>query len=118
MIMSNNLSKLKLLLNLNSEADDEKLALVLEMIQSQVMGYLNKLGKEPPMGLDQVILQITVDYLKQDNMGIEAIETNTIKSIKRGDTQTTYNIADVQSCQAFISLYSDLLRPFMKVVMH
>lgn len=116
--MSSQLSNVKLLLGLSLDGTeyDDKIALVLELIQNQALIYIGRAGKAPPAGLEAAVVQMAVDYLQQNPMGIDNLEGN-MKSIERGDTKITYNIADAASMGAFIGLYRELLRPFMKVRM-
>lgn len=116
--MNSQLSNVKLLLGLPPDGTeyDDKIALVLEMIQNQALIYIGRAGKGPITGLEAVVVQMTVDYLQQNPMGIDNLEGN-MKSVERGDTKITYNIADAVSLGAFIGLYSELLRPFMRVKM-
>lgn len=111
------LQKLKLLLGIDSDQYDSKLTLVWDMLVSQVLAYLGRQRNDLPPGLESVLLQMAVDYLTQNNPGITAIQTGSAKSVKRGDTEITYNVADAVSAASFIALYNDLLYPFKRVVM-
>lgn len=116
--MNSQLSNVKLLLGLplDGKEDDDKIALVLEIIQNQALIYIGRAGKGLPAGLEAAVVQMTVDYLQQTPIGIDNLEGN-VKSVERGDTKITYNIADAASMGTFIGLYDALLRPFMKVKM-
>lgn len=115
--MMENLAKLKLLLGIETDDYDVKLQLVWETLERQTMIVIGRAkDKTIPEGLDAVILQMAVDYFSRNTMGIDVIKANNVKSISRGDTEITYNIADMASIGAFVSLYSDLLWAFRKVV--
>lgn len=103
-------------LPLEETAEDSKITLILEIIEKQALLYIGRAGKTPPAGLEAAIVQMTVDYLQQNPIGIDNLEGN-VKSVERGDTKITYNITDAASMGAFIGLYDALLRPFMKVRM-
>lgn len=117
MIMIDNLSKLKILLGIDTGDYDDKLMLVWDMLTAQVLAYLGRQDNSLPPALESIILQMAVDYLRQNNMGIEAIKTANVKSIARGDTTITYNLADAKSAGDFIALYGDLLWSFKRVIM-
>lgn len=110
------LTKLKILLGIQTNEYDAKLELVWDLLTAQVLAYLGRRGNTLPPGLEAIILQMAVDYLSQNNMGIAAIGDN-LKSVQRGDTTITYNVADAASAGAFIGLYDDLLWPFKRVIM-
>ena len=111
------LAKLKILLGIQTNEYDTKLELVWDLLTAQVLAYLGRQGNTLPPGLEAIILQMAVDYLVQNNMGIAAINANNLKSVQRGDTTITYNVADAASAGAFIGLYDDLLWPFKRVIM-
>ena len=117
MTMIDNLSKLKILLGIDTSDYDTKLELVWDLLTAQVLAYLGRQGNALPPGLEAIILQMAVDYLSQNNTGIAAIGVGDLKSVQRGDTTITYNVADAASAGAFISLYNDLLWPFKRVIM-
>ncbi len=111
------LTKLKILLGIQTNEYDAKLELVWDLLTAQVLAYLGRQGNTLPPGLESMILQMAVDYLHQNNMGIAAISADNVKTVQRGDTSITYNLADVASAGAFVGLYDDLLWPFKRVVM-
>lgn len=111
------LSKLKILLGIDTSDYDAKLELVWDLLTAQVLAYLGRQGNTLPPGLEAIILQMAVDYLGQNNMGIAVISVDNLKSVQRGDTTITYNVADVASAGAFVALYDDLLWPFKRVIM-
>ena len=115
--MTSNLSKLKLLLGIDVSDHDDKLLLVWDMLVAQVLAYLGRRDNNLPPALESIVLQMAVDYLSQNNMGIEIIKTTNVRSIARGDTTITYNLADAKSAGDFIALYGDLLWPFRRVIM-
>lgn len=116
MIMGS-LTKLKTLLEIRSDEYDTKLELVWDMLTAQVLAYLGRQDNHLPPGLEGIILQMAVDYLRQNNMGIAAISADNVKTVQRGDTAITYNIAEMASVGAFVRLYDDLLWPFRRVIM-
>lgn len=111
------LAKLKILLGITGNDYDDKLTLVWDMLTSQVLAYLGRQSNDLPPALESITLQMAVDYFSQNNMGITAIQTGNTKSVKRGDTEITYNVAEAASAASFISLYNDLLYPFRRVIM-
>ena len=113
-----NLQKLKVLLNLDTDAYDAKLQLVWDTLERQTMIAIGRVQEKAiPQGLEAVILQMAVDYLGHNPMGIESIQSHNVKSIARGDTEITYNLADIAAVGSFIHLYDDLLWAFRRVVM-
>lgn len=115
--MMDNLSKLKMLLGIDGSNYDDKLMLVWDMLTAQVLAYLGRRDNSLPPALESIILQMAVDYLSQNNMGIDAIKAANVKSVARGDTTITYNLADAKSAGDFIALYGDLLWSFKRVIM-
>lgn len=115
--MMSSLSKLKVLLGIKGSDYDDKLMLVWDMLTAQVLAYLGRQDNNLPPALESIILQMAIDYLGQNNMGIDAIKTANVKSIARGDTTITYNLADAKSAGDFIALYGDLLWSFKRVTM-
>lgn len=111
------LTKLKILLGIDTCDYDAKLQLVWDLLTVQVLAYLGRQDNHLPPGLEGIILQMTVDYLHQNNMGIAAISADNVKTVQRGDTAITYNIAEMASVGAFVRLYDDLLWPFRRVIM-
>lgn len=111
------LTKLKILLGIDTCDYDAKLQLVWDLLTVQVLAYLGRQDNHLPPGLEGIILQMAVDYLHQNNMGIAAISADNVKSVQRGDTTITYNIAEMASAGAFVRLYDDLLWPFRRVIM-
>ena len=115
--MMDSLTKLKILLGIQTDEYDAKLELVWGMLIAQVLAYLGRQDNHLSPGLEGIILQMAVDYLRQNNTGIAAISADNIKTVQRGDTTITYNIADMASAGAFVSLYDDLLWSFKRVIM-
>lgn len=116
-MMMDSLTKLKTLLEIRSDEYDIKLQLIWDMLAAQVLTYLGRQDNHLSPGLEGIILQMAVDYLHQNNMGIAAISADNVKTVQRGDTAITYNIAEMASAGAFVRLYDDLLWPFKRVVM-
>lgn len=110
------LRKLKLLLNQTGNEYDSYLELLLEMMQEQVMLALGLSGKSEPAGLENVIISMTAEYVKQNQL---AGQEGAVKSVQRGDTAISYHTADLSAASIadFIRLYDSLLLPFKKVRM-
>lgn len=115
--MMESLAKLKILLGIQTNEYDAKLELVWDLLTAQVLACLGRQGNTLPQGLESIIIQMAVDYLHQNNMGIGAISADNLKTVQRGDTTITYNVANAASAGAFIGLYDDLLWPFKRVIM-
>ena len=110
------LEKLKILLNQTEATNDNYLELLLELLTEQCLIYIGRAGKTAPAALELVVLQMAAEYVRQNQMiGAEGA----VKSVSRGDTTISYNIADLsaQAIGDFIRLYRHLLVPFMKVKM-
>lgn len=110
------LRKLKLLLNQTGNEQDDYLDYLLELVQEQIMLSLGLSGKSVPDGLENIIISMTAEYVKQNHL---VGQEGTVKSVQRGDTAISYHTADLSaaSIAEFISLYDSLLLPFKKVRM-
>ncbi len=108
--------KLKLLLNQKGTEHDGYLELLLEMLMEQAMIYIGRAGRPAPAGLETVVLSMAAEYVRQNQL---AGTESAVKSVSRGDTSISYNVADLSAAAMgdFIGLYDSLLRPFMRVKM-
>lgn len=82
------LSKVKNLLGILSEEQDDILEFVIHTVEDQVLSYINQdlLPKE----LERVLVVMSVSYYKSAGLGNASAAVGPISSIKRGDVQTTF----------------------------
>lgn len=115
------LRKIKLLLNIKSDINDNKLKYLVDLITDEVSIYINyKDSDKLPARLENIIVDICTKYLKVNNFGIETIDTADTKSIKRGDTTIEFNTSNILSTMksvGYIEQEIRLLNNFRRVKM-
>ncbi len=107
------LEKIKIMADIEDQ-HDLKLNVVIEMMEAEVKNFCNL--KTVPQQLENTIVEMVLEYLKSNPMGISQFEGKNVKSISRGDTTiqyatTTGNIAEI------IEGYHQRLIPFRKLKM-
>jgi|GEM_PF-1202976 DNA packaging protein, QLRG family len=115
------LRKIKLLLNIKTDNNDDKLKYLIDLITDEVSIYINyKDSDKLPARLENIIVDICTKYLKVNNFGIETIDTADTKSIKRGDTTIEFNTSNILSTMksvGYIEQEIRLLNNFRRVKM-
>ena len=115
------LRKIKLLLNIKSDTNDDKLKYLVDLITDEVSIYINyKDSDKLPARLENIIVDICIKYLKVNNFGIEDIVVSDTKSIKRGDTTIEFNTSNILSTMksvGYIEQEIRLLNNFRRVKM-
>lgn len=114
------LRKIKLLLNIKSDINDDKLKYLIDLIIDEVGIYTNISSNKLPARLENIIVDICTKYLQVNNFGIETIDTADTKSIKRGDTTIEFNTSNILSTMksvGYIEQEIRLLNNFRRVKM-
>ena len=65
------LRKIKLLLNIKTDTNDDKLKYLVDLIVDEVGIYTNISNSKLPSRLENIIVDICTKYLKVNNFGIE-----------------------------------------------
>jgi len=114
------LRKIKLLLNIKTDTNDDKLKYLVDLIVDEVGIYTNISNSKLPSRLENTIVDICTKYLKVNNFGIETIDTADTKSIKRGDTTIEFNTSNILTTMksvGYIEQEIRLLNNFRRVKM-
>lgn len=114
------LRKIKLLLNIKSDINDDKLKYLIDLIVDEISIYTNISNSKLPARLENIIVDICTKYLKVNNFGIETIDTADTKSIKRGDTTIEFNTSNILTTMksvGYIEQEIRLLNNFRRVKM-
>lgn len=114
------LRKIKLLLNIKSDINDDKLKYLIDLIIDEVGIYTNISNSKLPARLENIIVDICTKYLKVNNLSIEGIAVSDTKSIKRGDTTIEFNTSNILSTMksvGYIEQEIRLLNNFRRVKM-
>lgn len=114
------LRKIKLLLNIKTDNNDDKLKYLIDLIVDEISIYTNISNNKLPARLENIIVDICTKYLKVNNFGIETIDTADTKSIKRGDTTIEFNTSNILSTMksvGYIEQEIRLLNNFRRVKM-
>lgn len=114
------LRKIKLLLNIKADNNDDKLKYLVDLIVDEVGIYTNISNSKLPSRLENIIVDICTKYLKVNNFGIETIDTADTKSIKRGDTTIEFNTSNILTTMksvGYIEQEIRLLNNFRRVKM-
>lgn len=115
------LRKIKLLLNIKTDNNDNKLKYLVDLITDEVSIYINyKDSDKLPARLENIIVDICTKYLKVNNFGIETIDTADTKRIKRGDTTIEFNTSNILTTMksvGYIEQEIRLLNNFRRVKM-
>lgn len=114
------LRKIKLLLNIKTDTNDDKLKYLIDLIIDEVGIYTNISNSKLPSRLENIIVDICIKYLKVNNFGIEDIVVSDTKSIKRGDTTIEFNTSNILTTMksvGYIEQEIRLLNNFRRVKM-
>lgn len=113
------LEKVKGLIGIEDTQHDTKLTITIEMMMDEVKNFCNISPlKSVPKQLENTIVQMILDYLKINPMGIEKFEGGNVKSISRGDTTINYNTSETTvNIHEFMKGYQERLMPFRKFKM-
>lgn len=114
------LRKIKLLLNIKTDNNDDKLKYLVDLIVDEVGIYTNISNSKLPSRLENIIVDICIKYLKVNNFGIEDIVVSDTKSIKRGDTTIEFNTSNILTTMksvGYIEQEVRLLNNFRRVKM-
>ena len=82
------LQKVKTLLGITTEDQDDVLEYVIQTVQTLVLRYIN--WDELPLELENVLAVMCVSYYKAAGLGNSSATTGPVASVKRGDVQTTF----------------------------
>lgn len=82
------LSKVKVLLGIQTEDYDAILEYVIQTVEKMVFCYIN--WDTLPEDLENVLVVMCVSYYKSAGLGNSSATTGLVASVKRGDVQTTF----------------------------
>lgn len=108
------LADIKALSKIGGAEDDGVLMIVIEIMVDAVKEHIGCRG-ELSDRLQNVMVQICIDELKQNEYGIAAFKKSDIKSIKRGDTDISYVEQKKADPADVIARFDRSLAPFKKV---
>ncbi len=99
------LDKVKLILGIKDSSKNDLLNYFIESTEQKILNYCNR--EDFPRDLDNVLVEIVVDQYRQSNSG-------KVASVKRGDTQITYQNSNTGGAD-FIKNYKAELNRYRKV---
>ena len=82
------LQKVKVLLGITTEDQDDVLEYVIQTVEKMVLRYIN--WDTLPEDLENVLVVMCVSYYKSAGLGNSSATTGPVASVKRGDVQTTF----------------------------
>ena len=82
------LQKVKVLLGITTEDQDDVLEYVIQTVQALVLRYIN--WDELPLELENVLAVMCVSYYKAAGLGTTQAAVGPVASVKRGDVQTSF----------------------------
>lgn len=82
------LSKVKVLLGIQTEDHDAILEYVIQTVEKMVLRYIN--WDTLPEELENALVVMCVSYYKSAGLGNSSATTGPVASVKRGDVQTTF----------------------------
>lgn len=82
------LQKVKTLLGITTEDQDDVLEYVIQTVEKMVLRYIN--WDTLPEDLENVLVVMCVSYYKSAGLGNSSATTGPVASVKRGDVQTTF----------------------------
>lgn len=82
------LQKVKTLLGITTEDQDDVLEYVIQTVEKMVLRYIN--WDTLPEDLENVLVVMCVSYYKSAGLGNSSATTGPVASVKRGDIQTTF----------------------------
>ena len=89
------LQKVKTLLGITTEDQDDVLEYVIQTVQTLVLRYIN--WDELPLELENVLAVMCVSYYKTAGLGTTAAAPGAVSSVKRGDVQTSFAVGSGSS---------------------
>lgn len=92
------LQKVKVLLGITTEDQDDVLEYVIQTVQTLVLRYIN--WDELPLELENVLAVMCVSYYKAAGLGTTAAAPGAVSSVKRGDVQTSFAVGSGSSGSA------------------
>ena len=92
------LQKVKALLGITTEDQDDVLEYVIQTVQTLVLRYIN--WDELPLELENVLAVMCVSYYKAAGLGTTAAAPGAVSSVKRGDVQTSVAVGSGSSGSA------------------
>ena len=92
------LQKVKALLGITTEDQDDVLEYVIQTVQTLVLRYIN--WDELPLELENVLAVMCVSYYKAAGLGTTAAAPGAASSVKRGDVQTSFAVGSGSSGSA------------------
>lgn len=92
------LQKVKILLGITTEDQDDVLEYVIQTVQALVLRYIN--WDELPLELENVLAVMCVSYYKAAGLGTTAAAPGAVSSVKRGDVQTSFAVGSGSSGSA------------------
>lgn len=92
------LQKVKVLLGITTEDQDDVLEYVIQTVQTLVLRYIN--WDELPLELENVLAVMCVSYYKAAGLGTTAAAPVAVSSVKRGDVQTSFAVGSGSSGSA------------------
>lgn len=82
------LQKVKVLLGITTEDQDDVLEYVIQTVQTLVLRYIN--WDELPLELENVLAVMCVSYYKAAGLGTTQAAVGPVASVKRGDVTTSF----------------------------
>ena len=92
------LQKVKVLLGITTEDQDDVLEYVIQTVQTLVLRYIN--WDELPLELENVLAVMCVSYYKAAGLGTTAAAPGAVSSVERGDVQTSFAVGSGSSGSA------------------
>lgn len=92
------LQKVKTLLGITTEDQDDVLEYVIQTVQTLVLRCIN--WDELPLELENVLAVMCVSYYKAAGLGTTAAAPGAVSSVKRGDVQTSFAVGSGSSGSA------------------
>lgn len=92
------LQKVKTLLGITTEDQDDVLEYVIQTVQTLVLRYIN--WDELPLELENVLAVMCVSYYKAAGLGTTAAAPGAVSSVKRGGVQTSFAVGSGSSGSA------------------
>ena len=92
------LQKVKVLLGITTEDQDDVLEYVIQTVQTLVLRYIN--WDELPLELENVLAVMCVSYYKAAGLGTTAAAPGAVSSVKRGDVQPSFTVGSGSSGSA------------------
>lgn len=82
------LQKVKVLLGIKGQEQDDILEFVIQTIEDQVLRYINQ--ETLPEGLERILVVMCVSYYKSASLGDSTAAVGPVASVRRGDVQTSF----------------------------